>query len=793
MFLLPYRRQELSIPDGIHSFVTLSACRVASSGIASSGSSDMAFLERLGSVESVAYAGEDSHASMASLSDLASDTQAPTDFGFLKRAFKKRRLASPMNRSRTAQAQTTPGSPSSPESQLPAAGSHLEVAGPEMVQTLRGQLFGREAALVLCGEAHEDAIDLTRKDAVPNATLGWSSLPPTCAPDEDVEPIARKRGLALDDAKDWAETVLEKVESQKELDTAGALLVFSSSGRTKGVAMLYPPGAKRKQDSLNWRGRAVFEWVDTDEGAREFNRRRRVNKTEPMSVEEQDAIIARRKGARLEEGIELFDDWLIRQFSSQDIHVDFVMEAPVAAAEVELHVESGVGPAPLAHERLRRLELDTEEDADQKTLPGNGSFLDYLRRQVVATLPLERVHFVDPRALGDAEDDSLPEAFRGSFQAWVDPDAWNREVDEAEVPPVPSWEAFLGGAADLLYYAPHAKADFTAFLTGCVGSARALSRFHEALYFKTIPEALKEIKINETTRPMACVRSVAYQPPDPQNSLARRPKPKDTLLRRPIPHCNSGRRLLPVRSAPVDRYLKARGFPGAPRTWVAGMAEQLRLAGATDLLKAAEAFYRDSVSVMLADPKGNDVEGDNFVAWLRACHKDIYFDIDTSDPSKLRERQWAQSKNGKRRYNLKDIRIPGVDAAFEELLRADPRISTDREQVLSKIIIDAYQLRLVDLSMLLKMANLILSAPEEGRIVIVVYAGLDHTRNVAKFWESQGFNGAGLPKKGVIGEDHYEDDEPRHVWFPPYLHDFKKLFPVPAAMGDAAKALQRSG
>ena len=53
--------------------------------------------------------------------------------------------------------------------------------------------------------------------------------------------------------------------------------------------------------------------------------------------------------------------------------------------------------------------------------------------------------------------------------------------------PVPSWEAFFGGAADLLYYHPEVKADFAPFLTRCVGSADQLRRFFNFLFFGNGP------------------------------------------------------------------------------------------------------------------------------------------------------------------------------------------------------------------------------------------------------------------------------------------------------------------
>ena len=44
-----------------------------------------------------------------------------------------------------------------------------KVVGPTCVQTLRGQLFGHDVALILCGEAHEEVVDLTRANAVVEA------------------------------------------------------------------------------------------------------------------------------------------------------------------------------------------------------------------------------------------------------------------------------------------------------------------------------------------------------------------------------------------------------------------------------------------------------------------------------------------------------------------------------------------------------------------------------------------------------------------------------------------------
>jgi hypothetical protein len=554
----------------------------------------------------------------------------------------------------------------------------------------------------------------------------------------------------------------------------------------EGSAAIYPPWVARSTEHQLLPGTAVLEWADTDVKARTFNSRRLDMAKMPVSAEEQDALIAERKLDRLGEGIELFDDWLVRKADSTSVHVEFILEAPVAAHEVELHVEPDLCPAPVANESLRCMEPDSDEEECRQTVPGNGSFLDTLRRQALTHFPQERVHCADPRVLGDSEDSNLPKSMHGSFRALVgepfckckemlELDALHHAASEEhddDVSPLPSWEAFLGGAADLLYHAKHIKADFVPFLTECVGSASALRKFHDALYFGTVPEALAEIAVNEQTRPSACVRSLLHQSGAAVSS-------------RSMGHCSDRRKPIPIRSAPVDRYLKARGFD-TPRTWVAGLGEKLRQAGKESFVNTVREWYWNSVNPMLADPKNVDTTGDYFAAYLQAAHRDMYEDLhDTTDPSKLRRCTWAPSKKDPKskecRHNLKDVRIPSLEETFAELKgRSRTQVSSRRERVLGQIFVDVFQLRLVDLAMVLKVANAVVAAPEDKPIAIVLYAGADHTNSIIKFWKSMGFSAAGLTKKGVVGKSVYKPDEPKTLTFPSYLHDLSKLFPIPA-------------
>jgi len=455
-------------------------------------------------------------------------------------------------------------------------------------------------------------------------------------------------------------------------------------------------------------------------------------------------------------------------------------------------VEPGAGPAPPAHECLRRVELDSDADSEDEDDPddGSGYFADYFFRRAAAGLPPGRVRGFEPRDLGDAGDDSLREGFHallagcpeapadaeeeelqrlGAELAIDDPeegpstDAWKEERSR-RCPPVPSWEAFFGAAAELLYYSPQVKGDYAPFLARCVRTPAKMWAFFDALYFGTVPEAVAVADLSPDQRPLAQVRSLAFRPPGAGAPLLRRPPVQSKV---------------PVRAAPLERYLKAKGSE-PPRTWVSGLAARLRAAGCAKLVGATQAWFRERVAYLLDDPKEADTEGDYFAAWLRACHRDVWDDIDRSDPEELRRRQWVPSvahpKSKKHRHALKDITIPGLDEAFRELAAFDPgaRASTKRERVLAKIVVDGFQLRLVDVAAVLSVADAVLSAPEGARVAVVLYAGEDHTKSVAEFWRGQGFSSVGR-----VGKSDWEDDEPRALGFPGYLQDLRTLFPVP--------------
>lgn len=121
------------------------------------------------------------------------------------------------------------------------------------------------------------------------------------------------------------------------------------------------------------------------------------------------------------------------------------------ACEVELH------EAPLApvepHRCLQQLEPDSEGDSEDEKDPddGSGTFLDYLRRRLLAQQV--RVRQIDCRELGDDDHPELRQAFQALATAVERPETVGvdledlaprnaRQARRAERPTaIPSWEA----------------------------------------------------------------------------------------------------------------------------------------------------------------------------------------------------------------------------------------------------------------------------------------------------------------------------------------------------------------
>lgn len=567
-------------------------------------------------------------------------------------------------------------------------GEGQRLCGPSQIQVLRGKHLDREVVLFLCSESHEDAIDLTRENAVVDQYEDWISCQ---APNFNTKSAWKsKKGLSEDQAKVWASKQLKNAEDDDEdMSKDGAMLVFvAEAAEGKGKCYLFVPDLVECREGALPEKAVAYEWGDLDDEAREFRRRRKAR--QEMPVEELDLLLEKRKQDRRKEGLQLFDDWLIHQIQTCDFPVEVVLESPVPAEEVEIELQD-VAPAPPAHSSLRGIELDSDSDSDDENDGGTDSFIDYLRRRLSTALPAERLHCADPRELGEGSEElSLRDAFQrllsqprpkdmeeveldslgASYPDDEEPEDGQCDETSRLLPAVPSFEAFFGAASDVLYYHPEVKMDYAPFLHKCVGSAEALEQFFDRLFFGTVPEALAELTLTEETRPFTRIRSLIYER---KGLVQRRPKERPPI---------------PVKVLPMDCFLVA-SKSEPPRTWVSGLAQRVLQLGGEDLVKAAHMAYQIQVKQLLADPKNADQDGDYFEAWLRECHPHIYEDIDTSDPAELVKKSWVASESKpQRKHKLSEICIPNVHDAFKELMNFDPdsRITTKRERVIAKIL-----------------------------------------------------------------------------------------------------------
>lgn len=139
------------------------------------------------------------------------------------------------------------------------------------------------------------------------------------------------------------------------------------------------------------------------------------------------------------------------------------------------------------------------------------------------------------------------------------------------------------------------------------------------------------------------------------------------------------------------------------------------------------------------------------------------------------------------RYDLNKFTIPSIDEAFQEfaLLAKESRRSTTRERVLAEILIDIYQIRMVDLASILSVAKAVISASKHGEpCVVVYYGGADHTAGLVNFWLSEGWE-----SQGVVGKDEWDDHESRGLKMPPYLRGLRAMFPTRKRSGAGGTCL----
>ena len=330
-------------------------------------------------------------------------------------------------------------------SKLSKRQEEVSVVGPDYIQVLQGTLLNKHVALVLCGESHEDAIDVTRKRGTFDAKEGWIEIikeQDMAMDDCACRIIGRtKKSLPVEKSKEWAKQRLEDeavyggpvvllwVKDEPETKTPkgrGFLLEFVSKEdidddeaeegdwitfvqddnlnlRTDVPAVIYDWIQTNKSMytlPLSSHLHRTFEWGDLDSEAHALNKRRLTEEEIPTS--ELDSIIYKRKQDLLKEHIWTWDDWFAHvrtnNNDSDTVALHLVLEASVPPWELELHRPSAISQdmeslrLPPAADCIRCVSDDEEgpiEDDYDPSSDGVGSYIDFVYRRLMECMLAE--------------------------------------------------------------------------------------------------------------------------------------------------------------------------------------------------------------------------------------------------------------------------------------------------------------------------------------------------------------------------------------------------------------------
>jgi len=392
-----------------------------------------------------------------------------------------------------------------------------------------------------------------------------------------------------------------------------------------------------------------------------------------------------------------------------------------------------------------------------------------------------------------------------------------RRDDESDFPVTfPSFELFFGQNTDVLYYDPHVKVAYAHFLARCVKSPENWETFFASLFFGgTVVEALSALDLRPNRRPYLHIRSPILKDWNPKTGEYEWSRRNDDEMDVTSPFL------------PVGCHLKAAGSD-PPRTWSSQIYADLSSSGDSggggggggkgggpgpspaEVALSAREWALEEIRRHSLDPKGTDDEhggGEWFLAYLRAVHRDVYDDIDRSDPSELLRKKYmpGESDGRPRKHRIGDITIPSCVEALEtyaerfggeeeeeecaetdggaaasssppttleEWIERDKRASDPSPEVMAKILIDIWMSKLVDFSTALKIAQVVGKEEEGGKVVVVCYMGSLHTRAMAEFYCDR----LGFKKKTFVGSLNWDEDQARILQFPSAFCDPAKLF-----------------
>ena len=751
------------------------------------------------------------------------------------------------------------------------------VVGPDYIQVLTssGKIAGRSVSLILCGESHRDAIDVTRANGG-EEKLGWQS---TGRFDFVAEVMGKyyfddairlrcgickrsNKPLPLGKAKEWGNELgkqeIEYIEPGhemillwvpledgkkgraylaelfvdtfndddrsrthvpqdvvRELETLDDLVLRLRTIKTSSKGLKAAASEKLRQDFEGVEeGRQMFIWADLDSEARDLNHRRILG--EEISNDAYDSLIRGRKVKRQkDENLWTFDDWFSEVRSkekSPSCHL--ILEGPILPDSVELNNYSGQLDYTEAADIVRCVSEDSDcsdVDLHDASFDGMGSYLDFVFRRFLHEETGDDgdfLHCVDPRDLGCVkscvcdtlhrrwlellhpdETEKLSNGDRRDphFNLCNNPevakfrsmrDGGELELLEEELDPedesdpkqeemitIPSFEGFFGQGTDIMYYSPHCKISYATFLSTCVKSPENWNAFFNELFFGgEIESALSMLDLTEHTLPYSHLRSPILQHWNGEGYSWKERNDDECEITMPL--------------FPFKRHLKAKN---SPTTWTSQLYSSIMEsedAVLRELATSCKGMIMEDIRRQSMDPKNADDEfgGDWFLAYLRQCHRDVYDDIDHTDPVELLKKTSAQSISGQSKHKIGNISIPSMVAGFDiinqEMENVAPeklRLSNQAE-VLAKIIIDVYAQRLVDFAALMKVLHIIRDS-ETDNVAIFLYAGTCHTRVVSEFFSKHGFK-----RKCFAGKQDWEEDDARVLHLPAELWNLNMLF-----------------
>ena len=752
---------------------------------------------------------------------------------------------------------------------------HPLVVGPSYVQVLQHANFlDKHVTLVLCGESHEDAIDVTRKGGIMEPKEGWVERSASSWSIVACRVLVmNNKALPLEQGKDWGK---HRVENDEECYSQVALLWVQDGQqerkKQKGSSYLLEFALNTEEiqdDEEETYGRWImldrsrdgslaaqlfsdeisigpgpnerlFEWADLDAVAHALNQRRL--SAEEIKTDDIDNIIVHRQ-QKLKSGnnpIWTWDEWFshIRTKACETQCMDFhlVLEAPIHPWEVQLHRPTSIGdPLPTAPEYIRCLPEDEESDEEDYGDPssdGVGSYMDFIYRKFMRVVDARDnnvksenwLHCVDFRDMGcesavttdDVKEQWMsllhadereplaeqkqyrelePSATAENYVKFVPSNQMNPELcslqrlrakgnlivdnnddDDSEHLrknkqefTFPSFEGFFGQSADCLYYSPHVRLSFSPFLAKCVGSLPKWETFCSELFFGgTVQSALTLLDF--ANRDATHVRSPLLQYRNPASNAV------EYKLRQ------DGEHYITYPFFPSIFYVVSAdcASPPAQRTWSSALFAKLHESSSEckDAALSIRAWTMENIAQQSKDPKRADDEacgGEWFEAYLRAFHRDIYDDIDRSNPSELLRANRVRSESSlddRKKYDVGSIVIPGMKEGFEQIVQRFAMESkippsdliTPQIECMGKILIDIWMSNLVDFSTMLKVTNVV-SEAKNKRVVLVCYLGSAHTRALADCFIHQ----LQFRRESFVGKVEWEEGQPRTLQLPSAL------------------------